>query len=463
MDPRDRPERPVEVVREPVPQRMARPLGDEPQQEVDLVERAALARAGFREGGGERVHAPREGGATLAGGRARGGFLGGGLGWSEAHGGRKLDRAARVGEGATPRGPPRRHMIRIAIFNENLCTFGGGERACFALASTLSRAGYEVDVLTREAAPPTPAEVADFFGPGHDGFRIVSLPGAGARELEDALRPYTVFVNHSAGSCLRNPCPLGIYFVMFPFQLRGAWLDSYHHFVCNSLYTARHTRFRWGADRSIRVVYPAAEDSAPATPTEKAPEIVAIGRFNAHGHRKNQAFMAGAFAKLAPRLPDGWRLSLVGKVNVTGATLEELLRVQELCAGLPVDLVLDAADADKRAILARASVLWHATGALAGPDQPDQMEHFGIAVVEGMSAGAVPVCFDGGGLPEIVDHGDSGYLFHDMDGLVAATARLAEDDALRARMSAAARARAARYGRARFDAEVTGLFRGVVA
>jgi glycosyltransferase involved in cell wall biosynthesis len=349
-------------------------------------------------------------------------------------------------------------MIRIAILNAHLCTFGGGEKATYALASTLAAAGHAVDVVTTEPAPPEPARIAAFFGPGHDGFGIRAVP---EEELERALASYAVLVNHSSGSRLPNPCPLGIYFVMFPDAPPGPWARSYQHFVCNSLYTERHTRRRWGAALATRVIYPPAD--ADLAPAAKRQEILAVGRFSAQGHRKNQAFLVDAFVRSAERLPAGWSLTLIGKVRADRPSVLEVLHLIGFAAKAPVRFLLDASDAEKRAALARASIYWHGTGALASREAPEQQEHFGIAVVEAMRAAAVPICFDGGGPREIVEHGETGYLFQDAEGLLRATDRLARDPALLARMAARARARAERFSRARFDAEVTRLFGAVIA
>jgi glycosyltransferase involved in cell wall biosynthesis len=355
-------------------------------------------------------------------------------------------------------------MAHVAILNEHLATFGGGERATYALASALAASGHQVDVVTTEAEAPSREQIARFFGPGHDGFGLRALPGArgaGDRALAAALRAYDVLVNHSAGSSLPSPCPLGVYFVMFPFQPGGPWVETYGHFVCNSLFTQRHTRRRWGGGLATRVIYPAAE-LAPS-PGPKRREIVAVGRFAANGHQKNQAYLVEGLKRLLRLAPAGWRLTLVGKVNADRATLVSLADLVDLCDELPVQLLLDAPEEAKRAALGRAAICWHATGALAPPWAPERMEHFGIAVVEAMAAGAVPVCFDGGGPREIVEHGLSGFLYQDLEELARHTAGLLREEGLLAEMGARARARAARFGRDRFEADVRRFFQGVIA
>ena len=98
-------------------------------------------------------------------------------------------------------------------------------------------------------------------------------------------------------------------------------------------------------------------------------------------------------------------------------------------------------------------------GRAAGLDEdierhPDRYEHFGIATVEAMSAGAVPIVIDAAGQIEIVEQGVSGYRFGSPDGLVAHTERLIADPRLRATLSAAAERRARAFGWDAFVARV---------
>jgi glycosyltransferase involved in cell wall biosynthesis len=74
------------------------------------------------------------------------------------------------------------------------------------------------------------------------------------------------------------------------------------------------------------------------------------------------------------------------------------------------------------------------------------MEHFGISIVEAMSAGAVPVVLGRAGPAEIVEHGRSGCHFTDLPDLVAQTVALIGDEDERARLSQGAVERAAHFG-----------------
>lgn len=76
--------------------------------------------------------------------------------------------------------------------------------------------------------------------------------------------------------------------------------------------------------------------------------------------------------------------------------------------------------------------------------QPSESESFGLATLEAMSCGVPVVGTDVGGMPEVVEHGVSGYLFEvgDTGAMAEAAVNIITDEALRKRLGAAARARA---------------------
>ncbi len=83
------------------------------------------------------------------------------------------------------------------------------------------------------------------------------------------------------------------------------------------------------------------------------------------------------------------------------------------------------------AVLPRAHVLL----------MPSEMESFGLAALEAMSCGLVPVATRVGGVPELIDDGQTGFLatVGDVDSQASSVVRLLSDIALYATMSAAAR------------------------
>ena len=75
---------------------------------------------------------------------------------------------------------------------------------------------------------------------------------------------------------------------------------------------------------------------------------------------------------------------------------------------------------------------------------PSETESFGLAALEALSSGVPVVASRVGGLPEVVRDGEDGFLHAvgDCDAMAASVARLVTEPALRARLGAAARARA---------------------
>jgi glycosyltransferase involved in cell wall biosynthesis len=76
---------------------------------------------------------------------------------------------------------------------------------------------------------------------------------------------------------------------------------------------------------------------------------------------------------------------------------------------------------------------------------PSELESFGLAALEGMACGVVPVATRVGGVPELVTHGHDGFL-EPVGDIVAQASRVVElltKDSLHRRMSVAARRTAA--------------------
>jgi N-acetyl-alpha-D-glucosaminyl L-malate synthase BshA len=76
---------------------------------------------------------------------------------------------------------------------------------------------------------------------------------------------------------------------------------------------------------------------------------------------------------------------------------------------------------------------------------PSELESFGLAALEGMACGVVPVSTNVGGVPELITHGEDGFLeaVGDIQGQAARVASLLSDESLHYRMSKAGRWNAA--------------------
>lgn len=83
---------------------------------------------------------------------------------------------------------------------------------------------------------------------------------------------------------------------------------------------------------------------------------------------------------------------------------------------------------------------------------PSEMESFGLAALEAMASGVVPIGTRVGGVPELIDDGESGFLCQvgDIETMAARTSDVLRDRAVRERMGSAAR----RAAQERFSTEL---------
>jgi O-antigen biosynthesis protein len=196
-------------------------------------------------------------------------------------------------------------------------------------------------------------------------------------------------------------------------------------------------------------VYSACNFIGPAN-IIKRPSILNVGRFFHDApevHHKRQDVLLESFRRMVDAGVADWDLHLVGNVAPVSPDqnfVEQLRRAGEsypvrISTRLPFDTL--------RREYQAASVYWHGTGYGCDHErEPSKQEHFGMSIVEAMSAGAVPLVYDGGGPREIVTSGVNGFLWSDPDELVAQTRRLIEDPALREAMAARAVADSRRFG-----------------
>ena len=75
---------------------------------------------------------------------------------------------------------------------------------------------------------------------------------------------------------------------------------------------------------------------------------------------------------------------------------------------------------------------------------PSTVESFGLVALEAMACGVPVVGYDGGGLPEVVRHGQDGMLapLGDLERMIEMTLELLQTNGLRERMGKSARKRA---------------------
>ena len=230
-------------------------------------------------------------------------------------------------------------------------------------------------------------------------------------------------------------------------------LASYSHVVSISNFTRTWTKRYWGIDSTV--VYPPVAFTQRAG--EKRNSIVSVGRFATIGHGKKHAELIRAFGDL-PELRDaGWSYDCMGAFSKSDANQAYFDSLLGLAREAGVTLRTNVTRDELAERYTEAKIFVHAAGLGDPEDRPELAEHFGIATVEAMAAGCVPIVVNKGGQPEIVEHGVSGLVWNSLAELKECIRLVASDDSLRRRLSAAARERACRFGTDRFVREMLPL------
>jgi glycosyltransferase involved in cell wall biosynthesis len=352
--------------------------------------------------------------------------------------------------------------VRVGLYDPHLSTLGGGERYFLTVLEEAARMP-DARVTLLSPTRPDPAEWRRRLG-------VVVEPGSfdWVEGLDAEVTAASADLDLLFAMCNEVP-PLSrarrsVAMVQFPHRTHRdararalaalglsrapAALASYELFVCNSEFTREHVARRLGVD--ALVIAPPVELPA-GEPLEKEPLILSVGRFFRRHHSKNQHLLVDALARLdAP----GWRLVLAGGGDDPGYVDE----VRRRAEGLPAEVRVDVPRDELRSLYGRASLFWHAAG--HGQDarrRPERLEHFGIATVEAMGHGAVPLVFPAGGQLELVDDGRNGRHWTSVDELAALTRALVADGEERARLASTALEDARRFATPRFRAAIREL------
>jgi len=203
-------------------------------------------------------------------------------------------------------------------------------------------------------------------------------------------------------------------------------LNHFDTIIVHSQYVAHWVNKYW--HRQALVLYPPVEilsRSRPINYRSKKNIICSVGRFFTQGHCKRQDVLVRAFIKLYSQGFKDWELHLAGGLGNDSSSLSYFANLKHLSQGYPIYFHLNLNRQEIVDLYFRSKIYWHATG--YGQDKnkyPINFEHFGITPVEAMSAGCLPLLFNGGGLPEtikLLHLNPTLFLFNTIPELVAKT------------------------------------------
>lgn len=338
--------------------------------------------------------------------------------------------------------------MKVGIYDPYVDDCGGGEKYMMTIASLLSTK-HSVDVFWDN--PQDVEQIQRRFG--LDLSKVAVVPNIFSPQFSLPTRlaktsKYDAIVFLSDGSI-----PLVLSKKLFlhiqqplPFVLKkNVWnsfkLSRVNGVFCNSFFTKSFV------DRQIHrktdVIFPPVE--IRATHVKKENIILHVGRFRvknvAIGDYKKQSVMVAAFKQMVDKGLKNWKFVLA--VSVMEKDAEQFEEMKKSAKEYPIEFLVNQTNEQLWKVYSKAKIYWHASGYGENLQaHPEYAEHFGIATVEAMGAGAVPVVINAGGQKEIITEGVNGMLWNTLEELQEKTLTLTSKPQKLKELSENARTRA---------------------
>jgi len=347
--------------------------------------------------------------------------------------------------------------MKIGVYNPYFDGLGGGERYTLTLASHWSEI-HDVSLFWDD---PNILSVSESrFGLDLSRVRVTPNVFKNGNIFEKlwASRKYDLLFFLSDGSI---PMTLGRHNILhfqvpFPSILTDPWkMSRYDAVICNSQFTKDTIDAEVGL--KAMVIYPPVPSIGFPKTVKKKKRILSVGRFTNYFQAKKQEILIEAFKSIHEhRVTSDWELVFAGGLMTSDE--EYFMKLKTSAAGMPIQFFSNVSNDELTKLYQTSTIYWHAAG--FGETNPIVMEHFGIATVEAMSAGVVPLVFAAGGQPEIVTDGVSGKLWTSEKELVDGTIALVTDAPKLKRFQKAAMARSQVFSTERFTRAFDGLIAG---
>lgn len=206
-------------------------------------------------------------------------------------------------------------------------------------------------------------------------------------------------------------------------------LKSYQKIICYSDFVKKWIKNYW--QRDSQVLYPPVDllfEKYDLSKIKKINWISNVGRFFTLGHGKKQEILIQAFKKLYDQGIKNWQLHLVGGLGNEPSSIKFLQYLKKQAKGYPIHFHINVSKKKVEDVLLKSKIYWHAAGYGENENKtPVKFEHFGIAPIEAISAGCLPILYNGGGTKEVIEKifpDKDNYLFSSLDELIKKTKTL---------------------------------------
>lgn len=370
--------------------------------------------------------------------------------------------------------PPQAHPIRhnaelpsVLLYTPFNLIPGGGERYLLTVAAGLARVANVTLATPHLFSRLRLRTMGRELSLDLDAVDITTLDQA----TKSASYDWSIAIGNELLPSLPGKGKRNFFICQFPFPVpqqvlvdRWGYAEDYERVIVYSPYVRRHYSAMLAAFGRplppITVVSPPAMLATASDAIVKKPVILGVGRFFIGDHAKRQDLMIDAFKQLVALHPEA-ELHLAGSLSTESEFHTYFNDLQKSARGLPVFFHPNISPEQLAQLYADASLYWHLSGyGVNEASEPSRCEHFGITVVEAMSAGCIPLVVNRGGPPEIVRQGVTGHVFESLADLVKISDRILSlpvDDADVAAMRSAAIDASKQFSNERFITEFLDL------
>jgi len=354
------------------------------------------------------------------------------------------------------------------IYTPYSMTPGGGERYLLTLASVLAR-DYLVTLVTPHAYSLLRLRnLGQEFDMDLSCLRLATEADFAEGPPPDLM----VTIGNHVIPDVPGRGKINVFVCQFPFRMPEAsptrpdraLLENYDAVVVYSEYAATHFRAALSALQlpplTLRIVNPPVPQIRGDCVKKR--RILSVGRFFVGGHAKRHDVLISAFKSIYDKFDEPVELHLAGSSTPAGEHMDYLASLKASVKGYPIHFHVNCSSHELHRLYREAFVYWHGTG--IGADltaEPELAEHFGISIVEAMSAGAIPFALNSGGPREIIEDGETGFLFDSVETMVRLTQEIfSKGERLRAeQIMTAAKRRAQDFTIENFEREIDSLLK----